>query len=73
MTTDRRETIRQIISERSVEKQSQLLEALNERGIRCTQATLSRDIKDRVQRALPVCAPRRLLRPHAAEDADYSA
>lgn len=45
MTTDRRETIRQIISERSVEKQSQLLEALNERGIRCTQATLSRDIK----------------------------
>ena len=45
MTSDRRETIRQIISERSVEKQSQLLEALNERGIRCTQATLSRDIK----------------------------
>ena len=45
MTTDRRETIRQIISERSVEKQSQLLEALNEHGIRCTQATLSRDIK----------------------------
>lgn len=45
MTTNRRESIRRIISEQSVEKQSQLLEALAERGIRCTQATLSRDIK----------------------------
>lgn len=45
MTTNRRESIRRIISEQSVEKQSQLLEALAEKGIRCTQATLSRDIK----------------------------
>lgn len=45
MTTNRRESIRRIISEQSVEKQSQLLEALAEQGIHCTQATLSRDIK----------------------------
>lgn len=45
MTTKRREAIRQIISQRSIEKQGQLLSALEELGIQCTQATLSRDIK----------------------------
>lgn len=45
MTTKRREAIRQIILQRSVEKQGQLLSALAEYGIQCTQATLSRDIK----------------------------
>lgn len=45
MTTKRREAIRQIISQRSIEKQGQLLSALAEYGIQCTQATLSRDIK----------------------------
>lgn len=45
MTAKRREAIRQIISQQPIEKQSQLLSALEERGIRCTQATLSRDIK----------------------------
>ena len=45
MTTKRREAIREIISQRSIEKQDQLLSALEEYGIKCTQATLSRDIK----------------------------
>lgn len=45
MTTKRREAIREIISQRSIEKQGQLLSALEEYGIKCTQATLSRDIK----------------------------
>ena len=45
MTIKRREAIRQIISQRSIEKQGQLLSSLAEYGIRCTQATLSRDIK----------------------------
>ena len=44
-TTKRRETIRQIITQQSIEKQGQLLGALAEYGIQCTQATLSRDIK----------------------------
>lgn len=45
MTTKRREAIRQIIMQQSIEKQGQLLDALAEYGIQCTQATLSRDIK----------------------------
>lgn len=45
MTVKRRDAIRQIISQRSIEKQGQLLSALAEYGIQCTQATLSRDIK----------------------------
>ena len=38
--------ILEIISERDIETQYQLLEALAERGFKSTQATLSRDIKD---------------------------
>lgn len=45
MTVKRREAIRQIIIQQSIEKQGQLLSALAEYGIQCTQATLSRDIK----------------------------
>ena len=36
----------EIISTRNVETQEQLLEALQEAGFRCTQATISRDIKE---------------------------
>ena len=45
MKTGRHEAIIQIISEKEIETQNQLLEALQELGIRTTQATLSRDIK----------------------------
>ena len=38
--------IMEIISQRDIETQNQLLEALAERGVKSTQATLSRDIRD---------------------------
>lgn len=46
MKSGRQSEILQIISERDIETQQQLLEALAERGVKSTQATLSRDIKD---------------------------
>lgn len=46
MKTARQNVILQIISEHDIETQGQLIEALAEKGIASTQATLSRDIKD---------------------------
>ena len=46
MKSGRQDAIIRIISEREIETQNQLLEALQEIGIRTTQATLSRDIKN---------------------------
>lgn len=46
MKTARQNAILQIIAERDIETQSQLIEALAEYGVSSTQATLSRDIKD---------------------------
>ena len=46
MKPGRQSVILEIISERDIETQHQLMEALAEQGIRSTQATLSRDIKD---------------------------
>ena len=46
MKPARQSVIMQIISEEEIETQHQLLEALAERGVKSTQATLSRDIKD---------------------------
>lgn len=46
MKPGRQNVILEIISERDIETQHQLMEALAERGIKSTQATLSRDIKD---------------------------
>ena len=45
MKNQRQEYLLQIIAEETVETQEQLLERLQERGIRSTQATISRDIK----------------------------
>ncbi len=45
MKSSRQSVILQIIAEQEIETQSQLIEALAERGITSTQATLSRDIK----------------------------
>ena len=42
----RQEEILRIITEQDIETQDQLLEALRNRGIRSTQATISRDIKE---------------------------
>ena len=46
MKPGRQEVIRQIISEKDICTQHELLEALQERGIDSTQATVSRDIRD---------------------------
>lgn len=46
MKPGRQNVILEIISEQDIETQKQLIQALSERGIRSTQATLSRDIKD---------------------------
>ncbi len=46
MKPGRQSVILEIIAEREIETQQQLLNALAERGIKSTQATLSRDIKD---------------------------
>lgn len=46
MKPGRQSVILEIISERNIETQHQLMQALAERGIKSTQATLSRDIKD---------------------------
>lgn len=46
MKNDRQSQLLQIISEESIETQEQLLERLQARGIKSTQATISRDIKE---------------------------
>lgn len=46
MKLDRQAVIREIVSTQSIETQIQLMEALRERGIRSTQATVSRDIRE---------------------------
>ena len=46
MKNDRQNQLLQIISEECIETQEQLLARLQARGIKCTQATISRDIKE---------------------------
>lgn len=46
MKVGRQSVIMDIISEKDIETQNQLMDALAERGIKSTQATLSRDIRD---------------------------
>ena len=46
MKSQRQAKIMEIISTSNVETQEQLLAALQKEGFRCTQATISRDIKD---------------------------
>ena len=47
MKSKRQQEILDIIAQEEIETQEQLLERLRERGISTTQATISRDIKDR--------------------------
>ncbi len=46
MKPGRQSIILEIISQQDIETQNQLLKALADRGVKSTQATLSRDIKD---------------------------
>ena len=45
MKERRQQAILEIIAEQEMETQEQLLTALRARGFRCTQATISRDIR----------------------------
>ncbi len=45
MKNERQTVILEIVSQENIETQEQLLTRLRARGIRCTQATISRDIK----------------------------
>ena len=45
MKTDRKSMILEIIEKEDVDTQEQLQQRLQEQGVRCTQATISRDIK----------------------------
>ena len=45
MKSKRQEEILALIQEQNIETQNQLIEALRERGVKSTQATLSRDIR----------------------------
>jgi len=46
MKNERQTVILSIIAEEEIETQNQLMEALAKRGVKSTQATLSRDIRD---------------------------
>ena len=46
MKTDRQKKILEIIAKENIETQNQLIDALAREGVRSTQATLSRDIRD---------------------------
>lgn len=73
MKHSRQSTILEIISERDIETQGQLLQALAERGIKSTQATLSRDIKDmRLVKELGVNGGYRYSAPAPQEKDDLS-
>ena len=70
MKLDRQSVIMDIISERDIETQNQLMEALAERGLKSTQATLSRDIRE--MRLVKELGPRGNYRYVAAAKQDNS-
>ena len=46
MKNSRQKKIMELIAEKNIETQEQLLQELTEAGFKCTQATISRDIKE---------------------------
>ena len=70
MKLDRQSVIMDIINERDIETQNQLMEALAERGLKSTQATLSRDIRE--MRLVKELGPRGNYRYVAAAKQDNS-
>lgn len=73
MKPGRQNVILDIISQQDIETQNQLMEALAERGIRSTQATLSRDIKDmRLVKTLSEHGKYRYTAPEKSENEDLS-
>ena len=73
MKHGRQSVILDIISPKAIETQAQLMEALAERGIQSTQATLSRDIKDmRLVKELGPHGGYRYVAPSTQEKDDLS-
>lgn len=68
----RQKLILELISRQPVETQQQLQELLEENGVRCTQATLSRDLRTLglVKQTVPGGAVRYSVNPLSAEDSD---
>ncbi|MBQ4565065.1 MAG: arginine repressor [Oscillospiraceae bacterium] len=65
MKNSRQKKIMELINEQNIETQEQLLQGLTDAGFKCTQATISRDIKElRIIKSLDgfgsyrYCAPR---------------
>lgn len=69
MKTVRQMTILDIIENQDVETQEELAEALRDRGIRVTQATVSRDIKE--LRLLKVLTPSGAYKYATADKAEH--
>lgn len=67
---DRQKLILELISKQPVETQQQLRELLEENGVHCTQATLSRDLRTLglVKQAEPGGLVRYSLSPHAGDE-----
>ena len=73
MKTARQGIILEIIASRDIETQNQLMEALSERGVKSTQATLSRDIKElRLVKELPTSGRYRCAQPAHDESAGHN-
>ena len=73
MKPGRQSVILEIISERDIETQHQLMQALAERGVKSTQATLSRDIKDmRLVKELGPKGSYRYVQAARSEQDNYS-
>lgn len=73
MKHGRQSVILEIISKQDIETQGQLMQALAERGIKSTQATLSRDIKDmRLVKELGPSGSYRYVAPTAQDRDDLS-
>ena len=70
MKLDRQSVIMDIINERDIETQNQLMEALAEKGLKSTQATLSMDIRE--MRLVKELGPRGNYRYVAAAKQDNS-
>ena len=74
MKSERQSQILDLIAEQDIETQNQMMEALLARGIRSTQATLSRDMKElRLVKELAPGGGYRYAAPVREESQDYNA
>ncbi|MDR0951898.1 MAG: arginine repressor [Oscillospiraceae bacterium] len=73
MKSDRQKMIMEIITTKSVETQNQLIEELARAGVKSTQATLSRDVKElRLMKELLPDGSYRYVAAEKAEEEDLS-